>query len=657
MQQAQLITLSKTQDFFNYKAESFTYTQNFTRSLPYGPSTERYMIQQAVGTGKPFSFELKSKQMDYISKVYLEIQLPQVRVPIESNPALSNCRFAWAPNVGNALVKDMSFKLGGVLVIQKMTGLCIQLLHELLYPYGKMQLYSRLIGNDGYLTKVGKPSTNPDTRGVIKSSRIILVNLPFSFCLNNEDALPVLVFTNIQATIELEFIEDIRTVCIYNDLMKQYVEMLNFSNAAILLHGIAVIPKYRTLMTDKAKYPYLLKEVECKTIVSPGEEPTIKLNQASNNSVVEAYWGCVLSGSYNIGKKFLVFKTGDEDDSWTSGLNEAANRLAGSMIRLLPITANPAADIPLLPREWFGNQNVTALTSNVVQLDPATGFVTRPSNLSQFGFADPELRVKVPPQVLAQYNVYVCFNTLAPKNNQGNTSFLFNNRISEITVDAYLGPANALRGYNVTASKHRLNKRDISVPVTDCFDFRPQSDTVLDLSVNSLFHTGTLIDNTGHLITSLKYNINGWNHEEPNHETHSAAQFMSVYVEKAPVRPSLFIIPFSGAITTRVWPDSSADLSRLESTELLLKIDDDTQTMYDESPYHLFNPDFRDRGCEVRTMCTYVKYPIQITKSTTEYISADNIRSTIDEMIKFKSKFRIDNSNSTSVTPPAVPTA
>ena len=134
---------SKTQEFFNYKAESFTYTQNFDRELAYGISTERYMIQQAVGVGKPFSFELKSKQMDYIAKVYLEIQLPQVRVPVESNASLYDCRFGWCPNIGNALVKDMSFKLGGVIVIQKMTGMCVQLLHELLYPYGKMELYNR----------------------------------------------------------------------------------------------------------------------------------------------------------------------------------------------------------------------------------------------------------------------------------------------------------------------------------------------------------------------------------------------------------------------------------------------------------------------------------------------------------------------------------
>jgi hypothetical protein len=641
MQQAQLITLSKTQEFFNYKAESFTYTQNFERELAYGISTERYMIQQAVGVGKPFSFELKSKQMDYIAKVYLEIQLPQVRVPVESNPALYDCKFGWCPNIGNALVKDMSFKLGGVIVIQKMTGMCVQLLHELLYPYGKMQLYDRLVGNDSYLTKVDSPNRNPDYNGVIKSQRTILVNLPFSFCLSPEDALPILVFTNIMATIELEFIDDIRTVCMYNSLMKQYVESINFNNAAILLHGVAVIPKYRTLMTERAKYPYLFKEIECKSVVSPGEEPTIKFNQASNNSVIESYWGCVQSGSYNIGKKFLVFKSGHSNDSWKDGLDEAANRLARSMVRLVPISQNPANDVNLLPREWFGSQNTNVLSSNVVLLDPALGYVTRPVNQYTYGLGDQYLRVRVPPQLLTLYNVYVCFTTLVPKINT-NSSFAFNNKISELTVDGFVDSNNVLQSLRVTASKHRINLRDVSVPIDDCVDYRPAADTVHDLHVNNPFNTGALIDGSSHLITSLKYNINGWNHEEPNHETHSAAQFMSVFHDKAPVRPSLFVIPFSGRIDSRVWPDSSADLSRLESTELILKIDDPTEDYYPDTPYYLFNSDFRDRGCNISTFCTYVKYPIDIIKGVTEYISADKIRDTINDMIRLKSKFRIE---------------
>lgn len=650
MQSAQLITLSKIQEFFNYKAESFTYTQNFDRELAYGISTERYMIQQAVGTGKPFSFELKSKQMDYIARIYLEIQLPSVRVPVETNAALYNCRFAWTPSIGNALVKDMSFKLGGVIVIQKMTGMCIQLLHELLYPFGKMDLYNRLVGNDGYLNRVDGPSSNPDMRGYIKSQRTILVNLPFSFTLSHEDALPILVLQNIMATVELEFIEDIRTVCIFNDLMRTYVESLNFSNAAILLHGIAVIPKYRTLMTDRAKYPYLFKEVECKSVVSPGEEPTIKLNQSANNSVIEQYWGCVRSGSYNIGKKFLVFKSGMPGDTWEEGIQEAANRLATSMVRFVPVSANPQNDIAQLPREWFNNQTVTQLTSDVVQLDPNLGYVTRPSNYVSYGLASERIRVKVPAPILAQYNVYVCFKTLVPKlvNSNGNSNFNFNNRIREITVDGYLDATNNILDLEVTASRHSLNIRDLSVSLTDCYDYRPNADTILDLNVNHPFHTGALIDGSSHLITSLKYNINGWNHEEPNHETHSSAQFMSVYTEKAPTRPSLFVIPFSGKIESKVWPDSSADLSRLESTELILKIDDQSDQMYMDCPYSLFNSDFRDRGCDVQTFCTYVKYPLQVTKGVIDYIQGDQIRPVIDEMIRTRTKFRIDTSSSSS---------
>ena len=643
MQQAQLITLSKTQEFFNYKADRFTYTQNFDRNLAYGLSTERYMIQQAIGKGKPFSFELKSKQMDYVSKIYLEILLPQVRVPVETNPNLVNARFAWCPNIGNALIKDMSFKLGGVTVVQKMTGLAIQLQHEILYPYGKMKVYDRLVGNDKYLTAVSSPGKTSSSIGVLKESKTILVDLPFSFCMSREDALPILVFTNIQATIEVEFVDDLKTVTMFNDLMKEYVDNINFSNAAILLHGIAVVPKYRTLMTDKAKYPYLFKEIECKSQVSPGEEPTIKLNQASNNSVIESYMGVVKSGQFNTSKKYLVYKSGTDCDSWQMGLREAANRIATSMIRILPKpssgTVDTNADLLLLPSEWRGNNNNNV--NNIYLLNENLGYVVRPQTLID-GLAKKYLRIKVPPQILANYSIYVNLVTLIPKNNLSNSGFCLNNKIDEILVDGFLTGDPLPQDVTVHATQHWLNMRDISLSVNDCVDYRSRDDKVADLNVNNPFHTGSIIDGTGHLITSLKYNINGWNHEEPNHETHGAAQFMSVLAEKAPTRSSFFIIPFSGKIENRVWPDSSADLSRLESTELILKIDDPTIDYYQNSPYTLFSSDFRNRGAEVTTYCTYVKFPIDIVKGVTEYISADNIRKTVDDMIRLRSKFRVE---------------
>jgi len=185
------------------------------------------------------------------------------------------------------------------------------------------------------------------------------------------------------------------------------------------------------------------------------------------------------------------------------------------------------------------------------------------------------------------------------------------------------------------------NDEDISLPLEECFDHRGLFDRIDDLHVHDHLNTGVLINGEGHVIHSLKYNINGWLHEEPHHETHAAAQFLSVLNEKAPMRYGLFIIPFSGDIKYRVWPDSSADLSRLESTELILKIEDPTRHYYIDSPFPLFRSDFRERGAEVHTFCTYVKFPIDIVKGVVEYIPADMIRKTIDEMIKLKSKFRI----------------
>jgi hypothetical protein len=350
-------------------------------------------------------------------------------------------------------------------------------------------------------------------------------------------------------------------------------------------------------------------------------------------------------------KDFLIFKSGEVGDSWEDGLDESANRIAKSMVRFVekppqgPV--NPQADLARLPKEWLGSNNHNV--PNIVLFDPALGYVMRQPNMIE-GLGKKYLRIKCRPELLVNYSLYINLETLKPKHNHGNPDFNLNNKIDEITIDGILVttldpisnlPITTLEDLVVLTEHHRLNIRDLSLPLEDCHDHRAYSDRMDDMYVHNLLNTGILINGEGHIIHSLKYNINGWLHEEPHHETHSGAQFMSVLAEKAPERHGMFIIPFSGHIENKVWPDSSADLSRLESTELIIKIEDSTRHYYIDSPFHLFRSEFRERGSEIHTFCTYVKFPIDIVKGVVEYIPSDQIRKTIDDMITLKSKFRI----------------
>ena len=63
-------------------------------------------------------------------------------------------------------------------------------------------------------------------------------------------------------------------------------------------------------------------------------------------------------------------------------------------------------DVNLWPREWFGSQNTNVLSSNVVLLDPALGYVTRPVNQYTYGLADKdELIINLSSSDIEKYRV------------------------------------------------------------------------------------------------------------------------------------------------------------------------------------------------------------------------------------------------------------
>jgi len=221
-----------------------------------------------------------------------------------------------------------------------------------------------------------------------------------------------------------------------------------------------------------------------------------------------------------------------------------------------------------------------------------------------------------------------------------NQLFCFNNKIDEIIFDCVIING-VMQRKSYFAKKHRLNVRDLSLPLNHCIDLRDSDSQIDDLIVNDPSNSGLLINWTGHWIQQIKYSIVGWTHEEEHHEQFAALQLLSCLGENSMIRPSFFIIPFTGCLSSRVWPDGTIDLSKLDATELVIKLHDTTIPDFSDSPFMLFS-DTKIMGSVIEYFSINVRVPIIFKQNLIDYLTCcSDAKTAIDTMILTGNKFSI----------------
>ena len=111
-----------------------------------------------------------SRNGDLIHRVYLQVTLPEVECPDDSE--CSKC-FRWVNYVGHALIKSVDVEIGGQR-IDKHYGDWLNIWNELTQEAGHQVGYDNMAGNTIALTGTGLSRTNATTH----------VPLQFWFCRN-----------------------------------------------------------------------------------------------------------------------------------------------------------------------------------------------------------------------------------------------------------------------------------------------------------------------------------------------------------------------------------------------------------------------------------------------------------------------------------------
>jgi hypothetical protein len=602
--------------FFIYRYTEIPFVQKFNRTAVFGYAISKQSIGSTIGKGKESIVDLRNNSFDYLQKFYLELQLPAVNIPV-SAPNYLNARFAWSQNIGTMLVEECVLKLGGTPICQAKSNLWIQVQSEIFNPFTKLDLINNLQGNKKKITEFSSPQVD----GRIKSSEYLLIDLPFTFSGAIEDALPMFLFDGLQPQITFKLTYNIRSVCLYNNIMQPYIDQLDVTSGSYWPAVISIDDQLKCHLRNEAKYYYVVKDVDCKTVSALTPSHMIKISQASTSTLTKAIVGVIRTGDY-LGQTFLTYKfTADKQDYQLC--QDFANSLANSMIFLVRLSGPPptVVDPTVVPSEWLGTSNSNF--NNIYILDPNSGFIDR----STFSSVCPDkyLRIRVPKVVTDLYTVYVNLNTLAPSYDRltGSSLFNFNTKIDEITYDCIID--GTIKRPVVTASIHRINIKDCSLCVSKCIDLRSSASKVFDVIVNDQSNTGLFINGQGSWIQEIKHVFLSYDRTLTEYDLTVNLEKLSTFVENWPQRAGMVVISHTNSLHSAAFPNGTADYGKFESTELTLTLKDNTDVSpFLDSPFRIITDNGNTKS-DFNYFMVIVKAPL--------FIASDNLYQEINETV------------------------
>ena len=298
-----------------------------------------------------------SRNGDLISRVYLQVTLPEVCCPT------SSC-FRWVNYVGHCLIKYVTIDIGGQ-QIDKQYGDWLTIWNELTQRPGLQVGYDNMVGNTVHLTGTGLTKTEATT---------LYVPLQFWFCRNPGLALPLIAlqYHEVRINLELRSKSECYVACPEAGDCSPCNVTTNFCDQLFCvpsLQAASLYIDYVYLDTDERRrfaqssHEYLIEQLQFT-----GDESTVNTNVKVklnfNHPVKELVWvvqrDSVVAPNVNQWNNYT--DDVDVDCFWSSSTPSCKQALmtnveAGHMARSFPYVATV-----------LKNGNVDRLTSEVEAL-------------------------------------------------------------------------------------------------------------------------------------------------------------------------------------------------------------------------------------------------------------------------------------------------
>jgi len=469
--------------------------------------------------GRKVSVEV-TRNGDLVTNMHLRVKLPALAVG-------SDQKAAWTRRIGHALIGSVEVTIGGA-TIDKQYGTWLDVWYELAHRAGDLDRgFAQMVGDYSELTKLEGARSGTTA----KPAATLFVPLQFWFNRNTGLALPLIALQYHEVRVNVEFAS-----------FNSCVNYTGSSLSAQSLDDATLLVEYVYLDSEERRrfaqvgHEYLIEQVQFT-----GEEEITSSNSKHRlnfNHPTKALVWAMRRGDMRNGKCFLADVQGV---SAATALNNAAINLAHGSISTDAdgVLTTPGTSV-------YTEQAVGASSTATVTINSTTYTFLNASTAS----ATVSIRNDV---VL------------------GTSSDDMIDRVSSATVS--LSTAGVV---SISSVSHTLNMHDLSAPVSGyTTDNRNGYVTSqLDVCTHVFSNYGLMLDGTGNPFTNVLLQLNGQDRQAKR--TGDYHNF--VVADKCwNNTPSDGVLSFCFALKpAEHQPSGSANLSRIDSTQLNLWYGDDT---------------------------------------------------------------------------------
>jgi len=471
---------------------------------------------------------LITRNGDLATRMYL-------RVVTQAFTPGSGSNMAWVRKLGHALLCSVEVEIGGSRM-DKQYGIWLDIWHELARPVGHRERgYNKMIGDVPELTNFD---------GTTKPSYTLFLPLQHWFCRNPGLALPLIALQYHEVRLHFEFTAA-ASLIVQDSILSDQSTLLHMQDASLLVDYIYLDSEERRRFAQVG-HEYLIELLQF-TGEESVQNKTQKFKLGFNHPSKELIWA-LRCGLFTTGSPFLAYTN---KDNWHDALDVAAKRLVLSKFSTTNVSAT-GVDV--------NNAGAIRATGviDVIVLDSTGQPVAVPAATQLYYFAANDIVI-------------------------AGTSLMSRITNAKLTIRLVGANNTAVASFSVTGITHTLSVRDISFPlnaagVAVVRNDIPAARANLDVMVYQWNNYGLLLDGTYNPIDTGLIQLNGhdrfdvregsyFNYVQPQqHHTNTPADGINVY--------SFALNPEEHQ------PSGSANLSRIDNTQLNLTFADSSRLVY-----------------------------------------------------------------------------
>jgi hypothetical protein len=482
---------------------------------------------------------------------------------------------AWVRRLGHAVIKQVEIDIGGS-HIDRHVGVWLDIWYELTHTTAQERGYEKLIGDVPEMTTLRSvPSVATDE---VLPEYTLFIPFQFWFDRNTGLALPLIALQYHEVRFHVE-LETITRLLVWSGSTAPALNNFSFRSAGVMLDYIYLDSEERRRFAQVG-HEYLIEQVQFpggESIFGQATRGTTLNNKFKlnfNHPCKEIIWalkvgafsGESVTNSFTSSNTFLAYT--DDNDKWSEVVENAACGLVESLFGtaaeltaagvpaadLVPLAAPAAANTPELQEVTLGSGLVLNIT---VRDETGTGVLV---NLNNSG-------------------ILLSDCTCSP-------TFDFINRLMYANVSVvYDSTAGTITRVECTDVTHSVTLRDLSIPLNSWTrsyrNVQPYQVNNKEYRVIQPCNYGLRLDGVGNPIQSGNIQLNGhnrfstqegayFNYWQPRAHTRTPADGINVYCFC--LNPELH------------QPSGTANLSRIDSTLLVLTFSDPLRTRATEAP-------------------------------------------------------------------------